>query len=260
MSATLARLQPNARSGDSALRTGFAPGSPTTRTGQSEAIRTIDISGPAGRLEGVLNEGATSAPLAALVCHPHPLFGGSLHNKVVYHAMKALNDPAFGLGFPVLRFNFRGVGLSKGTHDGDAEAADVLAALDWLKRESARPVVVAGFSFGAAMALHACRHLEGSPKGLRPGPSIHSLIALGLPTQIESPAYRYSFLDEITIPKLFLSGDHDQFSTPGQLNQITQAAAEPKELILLSGADHFFTGKLEPMQRAIASWVKEQLR
>ena len=77
---------------------------------------------------------------AALVCHPHPLGGGTMHNKVVYHAMKVLNDPAWGLGWPVLRFNFRGTGLSEGTHDGQAETADVLAALNWLDSEYNLPV------------------------------------------------------------------------------------------------------------------------
>jgi alpha/beta superfamily hydrolase len=76
-----------------------------------------------------------------------------MHNKVVYHAMKVLNDPAWGLGWPVLRFNFRGVGLSQGLHDGEAESEDVLAALEWLENEYKRPLVVVGFSFGAAMAL-----------------------------------------------------------------------------------------------------------
>ena len=212
-----------------------------------------------GRLEAVLNEGASSAPFAALVCHPHPLFGGSLHNKVVYHAMKVLNDPAFGLGFPVLRFNFRGAGLSQGTYDGEAEVGDVLAALDWLDQEFQRPIVLAGFSFGAAMALRAC-YARQSAEALIVGASVQSLVALGLPTQIESPAYQYSFLGEIKISKLFVSGDRDQFSTPEQLVEIAAAAAEPTQLILLSGADHFFSGQMEPMQRAIASWVKEQLQ
>jgi uncharacterized protein len=93
------------------------------------------LRGPAGRLEALVNEGAPDAPFAALVCHPHPLGGGTMHNKVVYHAMKALNDPEWGLGWPVLRFNFRGTGLSQGVHDGEAEAGDVLAALDWLENE-----------------------------------------------------------------------------------------------------------------------------
>ncbi len=117
--------------------------------------RSVELAGPVGRLEALLNLGAPGARFAALVCHPHPLYGGTMHNKVVYHAMKALNDPAWGLALPVLRFNFRGTGLSQGTHDGHAETGDVLAALEWLDHEYNRPVVVAGFSFGAAMALHA---------------------------------------------------------------------------------------------------------
>ncbi len=116
-------------------------------------LRSVELAGPAGRLEALLNEGAPDAPFAALVCHPHPLAGGTMHNKVVYHAMKALNDPAWGLALPVLRFNFRGTGLSQGTHDGEAETGDVLAALNWLENEYKRPLVVLGFSFGAVMAL-----------------------------------------------------------------------------------------------------------
>jgi alpha/beta superfamily hydrolase len=174
--------------------------------------------------------------------------------------MKSLNDPAFGLGLPVLRFNFRGAGFSEGTHDGEAEVSDVFAALDWLDREIRRPILLAGFSFGAAMALRACCSPRRSQDHRQQHPCIGALVALGLPTQIESPAYHHSILREITIPKLFLSGDNDRFSAPGQLNEIAAAAAEPTKLILLPGADHFFSGHLEPMQRAIASWVKEQLR
>lgn len=227
-------------------------------TRRSGSIRTLTIPGPAGRLEAVLNDGAADAPLAALVCHPHPLFGGSLHNKVVYHAMRALNDPHWGLGLPVLRFNFRGVGLSQGIHDGEAETGDVLAALDWIAHEFQRPILLAGFSFGAAMALRACWSLDHEAPG-QPHPAIHALIALGLPTQPLTSAYHYSFLQGLTMPKLFLSGDRDQFAPPDQLSQVVSQAAEPRRLILFHGADHFFVGQLEPMQRAIARWSKEQL-
>ncbi len=226
----------------------------------SGAIRSITLNGPAGRLEAVLNPGAPDAPFAALVCHPHPMFGGNLHNKVVYHAMKVLSDPAWGLGWPVLRFNFRGAGLSDGVHHGEAEVGDVLAALDWLEQEFERPLIVAGYSFGAAMALQACCALsqtrgDGSPRT----PNVRALIALGLPTQAEGPAYRYSFPRNLAIPKLFLGGDCDEFAPAAQLVEVAASAAEPKRLILLNGADHFFTGQLAPMQRVIAEWLKEQL-
>jgi alpha/beta superfamily hydrolase len=209
--------------------------------------RSVDLNGPAGRLEAMVNEGAAGAPFAALVCHPHPLGGGNMHNKVVYHAMKALNGPEWGLCWPVLRFNFRGTGLSGGSHDGETEAGDVLAALDWLGNEYRRPLVLVGFSFGAAMALSACRA----------GDRVSALAALGLPTHAEGRNYSYPFLASCKYPKLFLSGDCDQYAPAAQLARVAASAAEPKRLLLLPGADHFFTGQLEPMQQALSGWLKE---
>src|SRR5512142_3068188 len=101
----------------------------------ASTINSLLIPGPAGELEALLNSGAPNASHAALVCHPHPLYGGTMHNKVVYHAMKALN----GFGFPVLRFNFRGAGRSHGEHDqGRGEVDDVRAAIEWLYAEFRR--------------------------------------------------------------------------------------------------------------------------
>src|SRR5271168_697255 len=119
---------------------------------QASTIRSLFLEGPAGRLEALLNAGASDAAYAAVVCHPHPLYGGTLHNKVVFHAMKALNS----FGFPVLRFNFRGTGLSQGEHGhGNGELDDVRAALDWIDAEFHLPLIFAGFSFGAAVGLRA---------------------------------------------------------------------------------------------------------
>lgn len=228
-----------------------SPLSPVEHSGATQKLRAVDLTGPAGTLEALLNEGAPNAPFAALVCHPHPLGGGSLHNKVVYHAMKALNSPAWGLGWPVLRFNFRGVGLSQGVHDGKTETGDVLAALDWLVNEYRRPLVVVGFSFGAAMTLAAaCGEIVS-------GREVKALAALGLPTQAEGRTYRYDFLSHCTIPKLFLSGDRDQFAPGAELSRVVGSAAQPKRLVLIPGADHFFSGQLRPMQSALASWLKE---
>ena len=218
-------------------------------------LRSFDLSGPAGRLEALLNEGAPDARLAALVCHPHPKGGGTMHNKVVYHAMKALNAPEWGLGWPVLRFNFRGTGLSEGAHDGKAESEDVLAALDWLENEFRRPLVVVGFSFGAAMAMLACC---GSG-GRQPRANVSALAALGLPTRAEGREYHYSFLAGCPLPKLFLSGDKDQYAPASDLHQIVSTASEPRKLVLLPGADHFFAGQQEAMQSALAGWLKEHL-
>lgn len=214
----------------------------------------MDIHGPAGRLEALVNEGTTDAPFAALVCHPHPLGGGTMHNKVVYHAMKVLNDLEWGLGWPVLRFNFRGTDRSQGVHDGEAESEDVLAALHWLEKEYKRPIVLIGFSFGAVMALKACCGKSN------PGIDLRAIALLGLPTKSEDREYLYHSLASCTLPKLFLSGDHDQYASATQLAQVAASAAEPKHLVLVSGADHFFTGHLAPMQQSLAGWLKEQLQ
>lgn len=230
-----------------------------TRTIPAPAmLRRVDLDGPAGRLEAMLNEGRHDAPFAALVCPPHPRGGGNLHNKVVYSTMKVLNDPEWGLGWPVLRFNFRGTGLSQGTHDGVAETGDVLAALHWLVNEYKRPLVLAGFSFGAAMAVNA---LPGARCG-RPGvqTQIRALIAIGLPTRADGCDFDYPFLAQCAIPKLFLSGDHDQYAPAAQLARVAASAANPKRLLLLPGGDHFFAGQLEPMQQALSGWLKEQLQ
>lgn len=215
-------------------------------------LRSLSLPGPAGQLEAVLNEGAPDAQFAALVCHPHPRGGGNLHNKVVYHAMKVLNDPQWGFSFPVLRFNFRGTGLSEGTHDGKAESGDVLAALDWLRNQYRLPIIAAGFSFGAAMAIAACCSTEKAD-------GVRALAALGLPVQSGSRTYHYPSLESCTLPKFFLSGERDQFAPADQLKQLVGTAAEPRRLILIPHADHFFTGQLAAMQSSLAAWLKEQL-
>jgi alpha/beta superfamily hydrolase len=224
----------------------------TSSTHAPSLLRSVDLAGPAGRLEAILNEGSPDAPFAAVVCHPHPSGGGSMHNKVVYHAMKALNHPAFGLRLPVLRFNFRGTGLSQGRHDGRAEAADVQAAIRWLENEYKLPIVACGFSFGAAMAL-AAGCASDSPS------NVCALAALGLPLEAEGRSYAYKFLDRCTLPKLFLSGDRDPYATVAQLEQVAAMAAFPKQLLIIPGGDHFFAGPLGAMQQALADWLHELL-
>jgi alpha/beta superfamily hydrolase len=217
----------------------------------SGALRSLSLPGRAGCLEALVNESTPAAQYAALVCHPHPRFGGNLHNKVVYHAMKALNDLAWGLGWPVMRFNFRGTGRSEGVHDGEAEVEDVLTALDWLREVYGKPLIVVGFSFGAAMAAKACCTNKIA--------DLRALALLGLPTKTAGNQYSYPFLTESTFPKLFLSGDRDVFAPPEELKATVAQAAEPKRLVLLTGADHFFTGQLERMQSALAEWLTAAL-
>ena len=212
-------------------------------------IRSLFLPGPAGRLEALLNAGSPAATHAALVCHPHPLFGCTLHNKVVFHAMKALNS----FGFPVLRFNFRGAGLSQGEHaHGVGELDDARTALDWLEREFPLPVVFAGFSFGAAVGLRAAHNDD----------RVDTLIALGLPaipvpsTAGEARTYNFEFLRTSVKPKLFVSGSRDQFAPPGSLEALVATFADPKKLVRIEAGDHFFEGRLKEMRTAIEAWVK----
>src|SRR5437763_16604652 len=122
-----------------------------TNTRAAHEARNLFLDGPAGRLEAILWKRAGPPRLTALVCHPHPLLGGTMHNKVVYQAAKSLD----ALGVPVLRFNFRGAGTSNGTHDrGRGEQGDVKAALDYLATEFQDvPLILAGFSFGSWVGL-----------------------------------------------------------------------------------------------------------
>lgn len=218
---------------------------PTSNTPRAASIRTFDLPGPAGRLEALLNAGNPGSPYTALVCHPHPLGGGTMHNKVVYHAMKALNK----LGLPVLRFNFRGAGRSEGAHDeGRGEQGDVRAALDWLDNEFHRPIIFAGFSFGSYVGMRVCC---GDPR-------VRGIIALGLPADAEGRNYTYSYLAQCRQPKLFISGDHDQYGPAAAVEAAVAIAPEPKQLVWIRDADHFFVGKLDQVQAALTAWVREQ--
>jgi len=226
--------------------TGFSarkPADPVNLPAPPSSLRSFFLSGPAGRLEALLNEGRDSAPFVTLLCHPHPLGGGTMHNKVVYHAAKVFSR----LGWPVLRFNFRGTGLSEGDHDGRAELDDVRAGLDWLSAEYRKPIIAAGFSFGAAMGLKAaCSDSR-----------VHGFAALGLPTHAQGRDYAYPFLTKCALPKLFLSGDQDQYAPVNQLRGVVAEAADPKRLELISGADHFFVGHLAAMQATLRQWLDD---
>ena len=214
----------------------------------TRSIRSLFLKGPAGRLEALLNAGSPDATHVALVCHPHPLYGGTLHNKVVFHTMKALHS----FGFPVLRFNFRGTGLSEGEHaNGIGEIEDVRAALGWLEHEYSVPVIFAGFSFGAAVGLRAAC----------PDPRVAALIGLGLPvTPVDDRAYDFTFLESCAKPKMFVSGARDQFAPVARLESMVSTFAEPKRLVRIDAADHFFEGRLKEMRAAIEQWLTETLR
>ncbi len=174
-----------------------------------------------------------------------------MHNKVVFHAMKALH----GFGFPVLRFNFRGTGLSEGTHDGRAEVDDVVAGMDWLAAEFGKPIVFAGFSFGCSTGLRACYD----------NPRVPVLIGLGIPIAADGRLYEYKYLRECTKPKLFVSGDRDLFGPRAEVESVIAQLAEPKKLVWVENADHFFAGatagesQLPKMRVAIEQWLPAAL-
>ena len=156
--------------------------------------------------------------------------------------MKTLHS----FGFPVLRFNFRGAGLSEGEHDeGRGEVDDVGAALDWLASEFHLPIIFCGFSFGAATGLRAACSDD----------RVVGLVSLGTPVAVEGRVYAYGFLGDCIKPKLFVSGSRDQYSPHENLIRLVEIAPEPKELVIVDGADHFFEGHLTEMQAAIRDWT-----
>jgi hypothetical protein len=203
--------------------------------------RKFFLEGPAGRLEAILwtPAGPVRPKLAALVCHPHPLFGGTLHNKVVYQTAKSLD----ALGLPVLRFNFRGAGLSAGIHDhGRGELGDVRAAIDFLALEfPGIPILVAGFSFGSWVGLRvACEDSR-----------VTDLIGLGIPVNNTD----FSFLEKCPKPKLFVHGSNDEHGAVEKVKSLVPAFSGENNLVVVDGVDHFFAGKLDHLDRAITDWV-----
>jgi len=211
----------------------------------SHDSRNLFLEGPAGRLEAILWKpvDAKRPPLAALVCHPHPLFGGTMHNKVVYNTAKSLG----ALGLPVLRFNFRGAGLSAGEHDrGHGEKDDVRTALNFLGSEfPATPLLLAGFSFGAWVGLRVgCEH-----------PRVAYLIGLGIPVNSTD----FSFLHQCAKSKLFVHGSNDEFGAIDKVKALVPTIPGENHFVVVEGVDHFFSGKLEQLDAAITNWLSDSV-
>lgn len=201
---------------------------------------SFDIAGPAGRLECILMR-PDSAPVAAgVVCHAHPRHGGVMHFKVVFRAARALQHA----GIAALRFNFRGVGRSEGIHDeGRGEQDDVRAALAEVERRfPGLPLVVGGFSFGSTMALRAgCGDAR-----------VRALFALGFPLTMLPDT---GFLAGCRAPRLFVQGENDEFGNGPALQALVEPLPQPRELVIVPGADHFFTGHLDQVQEAVNAWA-----
>jgi uncharacterized protein len=213
--------------------------------GQMYPAGNLFIPAPHGQLEAILKEPRDGKVRgSALVLHPHPLGGGTMHNKVVFRAAAGLNEA----GLVVLRVNFRGVGQSTGTHDeGYGEQDDVRVGLDYLfEKYPDQEITLGGFSFGARVGL------EVGIKDER----VSRLISIGTPVD----KYDFSFLEQCRKPILFVHGEHDEFGDVKRLSEIVTRLAghSPAELRVVKGAGHFFDEQLDELKRVIAEWIMSE--
>jgi len=199
-------------------------------------IETLFLAGPAGKLEAMLEEPEDIEPVeAAVVCHPHPKHGGTMHNKVVYRLARGLRKA----GHVVLRFNYRGVNLSEGEYDrGIGETEDARVALREVQaRYPHLPVTAGGFSFGSRVALR----LTSQERVIR------RVIAVGFPTVVPER----EFVNHIKVPKIFVHSTHDKFGPRPDLEAFFETVPEPKQLEWIESADHFFRDALDAYEDAI---------
>ena len=208
------------------------------------------IPAPHGRLEAIIKEPHGATRGAALVLHPHPLHGGTMHNKVVFRAARGLNEA----GCVTLRFNFRGTGQTTGEHDHarGGEQEDARTALDHLASAYPDlPLLLAGFSFGARVGLEVGTN----------DPRVRALVGIGTPVSIKERDYDFSFLRDCRKPTLFVHGEHDEFGDVETLRAL--AAGLPPEaharVHVVAGAGHFFDHQLEELTRVVREWAEEQL-
>ena len=201
-----------------------------------------------GQLEAIIKEARSGPALGvALVLHPHPLGGGTMHNKVVFRAASALNDA----GVTTLRINFRGVGQSTGEHDeGRGEVEDVRAGLHYLAESfPGRPITLCGFSFGARVGLEVGISDE----------RVVNLISIGTPVD----KYDFSFLAACRKPILFIHGDRDEFGSLPRLQELVSEIKQHNtnvELNVIRDSGHFFEGYLDDLKQAITDWTRRQLK
>lgn len=201
----------------------------------------MEISAPHGRLEAQLDEPAAGPRAAAVLCHPHPQYGGTMHTRALYHLARSLNEA----GVATLRFNFRGVGTSTGDFDGgEGERRDVGAALRRLREEyPERPTLVGGFSFGAAVGLSVAAQEE----------TVEGLIGMALPVTL----YDFTFLQGETRPHLVLQGEEDPLGSPADVREAIGDGGSRRRLIILSGTGHRFQGADDALRTAVVDFFRE---
>jgi uncharacterized protein len=209
-------------------------------------IESLFLDGPAGRLEALIEEpedGQSERAVprgVALVCHPHPSHGGTMHNKVVYRIARGLRRA----GTVVLRFNYRGVNLSEGTYDeGEGELDDARSALAYLRnRYPGLPFTLAGFSFGSRIVLRLGKEQ----------PEAQRIIAAGFPA-----IYREVTYLDAPVPRIFVQSTHDEFGPVPMIEAVVAGLAEPKRLILVEAQDHFFSGGLDRLEDEIVGIAQQ---
>lgn len=207
------------------------------------ASQSVTIAGPAGNIEALLDTpAAATANAVGVICHPHPLHGGTMTNKVVHTLAKAFND----VGAPAVRFNYRGVGASAGVYDeGNGETQDALAVLEWAAQGwPGAQLWLGGFSFGGAIAIRA---------------SVASSRALDIARLVTvAPAIRRVSVDSSTLPQcpwLIVQGDRDELVDPADIQQWTRALPVQPRLAMLGGVEHFFHGRLNDLRTTVVSWL-----
>lgn len=207
------------------------------------AFGTMQIPVSHGHLEAILKEPDSAPRGAAVMCHPHPLHGGTMHTKAVYRAAQALNEA----GLLALRFNFRGVGTSTGSYDqGVGEQDDLRAALDWLEAEHPRlPLVVGGFSFGSMVALSV--GVEDDRVG--------ALVGLGLPVDMDDH-YDYGFLRDADRPILVVQGENDEFGAAERVRSTLAPLGSHITVVPVAGTDHYFEGRLDELRAVIRGYFE----
>lgn len=202
----------------------------------SRRIESLFLAGPEGRLEALIEEPEFEAPVeAAIVCHPHPQFGGTMHNKVVYRLARGLRAS----GCVVLRFNYRGVNLSEGEYaNGIGETEDARVALREVQaRYPDLPLLAAGFSFGSRVALRLASQED----------AIRRVIAVGFPTRMEERDFVY----RVKAPRFFVQSTNDEFGPRQHLTELYETLAPPKELHWVEATDHFFKDNLDGFESVI---------
>ncbi len=200
----------------------------------------MNIPAPHGHLEAAHREPPGTLRGAGVVCHPHPLQGGTMHTKAVFRAAQALAD----VKIAALRFNFRGVGTSTGSYDmGVGEKDDVRAALDWLEeRHPGLPLVVGGFSFGSMVGLGAAAD----------DPRVVALFGLSLPVRM----YDYGFLADVRKPILVVQGEEDELGSGPEVEPVVAALGSHVTLARIAGSDHYFNGHIDEMKALVSAFFR----